>query len=69
MPLVNELKKEVHGLRDEKNRLNVIVNNLQSEKVGLQRRVQELEEDLMLLRHNMFKTRQQSDGVRLFFVS
>uniref|UniRef100_A0A914D2V5 Cortactin-binding protein-2 N-terminal domain-containing protein n=1 Tax=Acrobeloides nanus TaxID=290746 RepID=A0A914D2V5_9BILA len=62
-PFVNELRKEIHSLREEKNRLNATVSNLHSEKMILQQRVEELDEDLIMLRQNiLFRTRQQSDG-------
>uniref|UniRef100_A0AC34F662 Cortactin-binding protein-2 N-terminal domain-containing protein n=1 Tax=Panagrolaimus sp. ES5 TaxID=591445 RepID=A0AC34F662_9BILA len=61
-PLVKELRKEIQYLRDERNRLNNLVQQLQTQNTALEKKLKIKEEDNAVLRQNILsKTRQQPE--------
>ena len=63
-PLVKELRKEIYSLRDERNRLNAHVQQLQTQNTSLDKKIKIKDEDIAVLRQNILaKTRQQSDQI------
>uniref|UniRef100_A0A914ZDY3 Cortactin-binding protein-2 N-terminal domain-containing protein n=1 Tax=Panagrolaimus superbus TaxID=310955 RepID=A0A914ZDY3_9BILA len=63
-PLVKELRKEIHYLRDERNRLNTLVQQLQTQNTALEKKLKIKEEDNAVLRQNILsKTRQQPEQI------
>lgn len=68
MPLIRELKRQVRTLTTERDNLTNVVNGLQSEKESLQKRVNHLEEDLLLIQQNiLYQTREHSETVNIFY--
>lgn len=69
MPLIRELKRQVRTLTTERDKLTNVVNGLQSEKESLQKRVNHLEEDLLLIQQNiLYQTREHSETVNILLL-